>query len=129
MSYYLPMLYILYGLFLPNIIPNLDKTDYTYLLSVTSSTENEQYFSISVENLTASPIEKNTFKKILTPFKMELDSGEYIIIVSSLDDNEIVSSHVQGYFKSEKKGSASAFFEKAKFHIGPQGRYNVSKLD
>lgn len=92
--------------------PDRTTEEYTYEVTVESSTPKSEQFNIIVTGVTLTdngnqePY-KLERKKLKTPYQLHLKNGKYTVKVTSKANNGAIISKVQGMVQGEKMGSAS----------------------
>jgi hypothetical protein len=103
--------------------------EYTYRLTVTSLSEEEQSFNVEISSKIGSSAEPITMvlSDQTTPFERILETGEHVVIVEHQEEQGLVESKITGIVDGETKGSASADYRHTILKAGPGGRYSASQ--
>lgn len=103
--------------------------EYTYLLTVTSLTEEKQSFDVEISSKLSSSSEPITIvlSDQTTPFEMILETGEHAVIVEQ-EEQGGVESKITGILGVEHQGFASSDDRKTMLTAGPGGRYSAARL-
>ena len=103
--------------------------EYTYLLTVTSLSEEEQNFSVEINSKIKTSSEPKTIvlSNQTTPFERILEAGEHAVLVEQKEQG-LVESKITGIVGGETKGSASSDDKKTTLKAGPGGRYSAGLM-
>lgn len=119
-------------LLIPTLIGFTEKSSeqqYTYLLTVNSTNDQEHFFNIEItsteKNKTAT--EKTSLKDQTTPFERTLPPGEHSIIVTHIGEKGFIVSKVTGILNGKTAGSAATDDSGMIIKAGPGGRYSVKQ--
>ena len=105
------------------------KSDYSYLLTITSVDNAEHSFNLTItsKDLTQKAALKTKFEDQITPFERKLKPGEHIIVVDHIGEKGFIKSKVVGILNGETMGSASTDDSGTMLKAGPGGRYSVDQ--
>ncbi len=100
--------------------------EYTYLLTVTSLSEEEQTFDLEIRSKIGSSSDPISIvlSNQTTPFERILETGEHVVIVDQEEDGGVVSK-VTGIVGLEHRGFAASDDRKTYLTAGPGGRYSA----